>query len=226
MKIATMGSGNMARSLGMRWAERGHEVFFGARDPQRALDTASFVQLGTRGGSVAEALAFGDVILHTARDALLSDYIDDPAHVAGKTVIELNNNPIPAGHRFEPVVQSFAERLQADMPAVKVVKAFNLFAQEVFEHDAQTLTAHDVSLFMAGDDADAKTITARLGAELGLSPVDAGPLLNTRLIESMGDLIRYLIGAQGLGPFVTLSAHTLPVPTQQRLGGRQASRLN
>jgi predicted dinucleotide-binding enzyme len=31
MKIGIIGSGNMGRSLGILWAEQGHEVFFGAR---------------------------------------------------------------------------------------------------------------------------------------------------------------------------------------------------
>lgn len=33
MKIGTIGTGNMARSLGILWAEKGHQVFFGSRDP-------------------------------------------------------------------------------------------------------------------------------------------------------------------------------------------------
>jgi 8-hydroxy-5-deazaflavin:NADPH oxidoreductase len=34
MKIAIVGSGNMGRSLGILWAEQGHQVFFGSRDAQ------------------------------------------------------------------------------------------------------------------------------------------------------------------------------------------------
>jgi len=32
MKIGIVGTGNMGRSLGLVWAECGHEVFFGARN--------------------------------------------------------------------------------------------------------------------------------------------------------------------------------------------------
>ncbi len=35
MKIGIIGTGNMGRSLGILWAERGHEVFFGSCDPQK-----------------------------------------------------------------------------------------------------------------------------------------------------------------------------------------------
>ena len=225
MKIGILGSGNMGRSLGYRWAELGHAVHFGARDPAKARAAADFVGHGSVGGTLEEAALFGDVLLHTARDALLSTMVGDVDRLAGKTVIELNNRPIPPGFAFEPITESYTERLQADAPRVRVVKAFNLFAQEVLEHSAETISAHDVSVFMAGDDADAKSITARLASELGFTPVDGGPLRNARLIETMGDFIRFLIGGQKMGPFATLSSRILPRTDNNRLGGRQPSQF-
>ena len=35
MKIGILGSGNMGRSLGILWAEQGHEVFFCARTAEK-----------------------------------------------------------------------------------------------------------------------------------------------------------------------------------------------
>lgn len=60
---------------------------------------------------------------------------------------------------------------------------------------------------------------------LGFTPADGGPLRNTRLLETMGDFIRFLIGMQKMGPFVTLSATHLPPADDQRLGGRQPTNL-
>ncbi len=40
MKIGIIGSGNMGRSLGILWAEQGHEVFFGARTAEKGKDIA------------------------------------------------------------------------------------------------------------------------------------------------------------------------------------------
>jgi predicted dinucleotide-binding enzyme len=42
MKIGIIGSGNMGRSLGIFWAEQGHEVFFGARTAQKGQAIAKF----------------------------------------------------------------------------------------------------------------------------------------------------------------------------------------
>jgi len=40
MKIGIIGSGNMGRSLGILWAEQGHEVFFGGRTAKKGKDVA------------------------------------------------------------------------------------------------------------------------------------------------------------------------------------------
>jgi len=36
MNIGILGSGNVGGTLGTRWAQRGHQVAFGSRDPQAA----------------------------------------------------------------------------------------------------------------------------------------------------------------------------------------------
>jgi 8-hydroxy-5-deazaflavin:NADPH oxidoreductase len=51
MKIGIIGSGNMGRSLGMLWAEQGHEIFFGARTAEKGQSVAAFVDRGTQGGT-------------------------------------------------------------------------------------------------------------------------------------------------------------------------------
>jgi mannose-6-phosphate isomerase-like protein (cupin superfamily) len=40
MKIGIIGTGNMARSLGILWAEQGHEVFFGSRNAEKGHSVA------------------------------------------------------------------------------------------------------------------------------------------------------------------------------------------
>lgn len=60
MKISTIGTGNMAKSLGILWAEQGHEVFFGSRDATKSQSLAKFAAHRTQGGTNEEA-AFGDL---------------------------------------------------------------------------------------------------------------------------------------------------------------------
>ena len=53
MKIGIIGSGNMGRSLGILWAEQGHEVFFGARTAQKGKAVADVAGQNTQGGTNA-----------------------------------------------------------------------------------------------------------------------------------------------------------------------------
>ncbi|MEM1145655.1 MAG: hypothetical protein AAGI88_24035 [Pseudomonadota bacterium] len=149
--------------------------------------------------------------------------VDSSDALSGKVLIDLNNGPIPEGFEYLPIEKSFTEKLAEDSPQLHVVKAFNMFAMELFEHDAQTIAEHDVSAFIAGDSSEAKARVSKLAADLGFTPIDAGPSKNARLLEGMGDFIRYLMIEQRMGPFTALSSNALPVTEKRALGGRQAS---
>ena len=72
------------------------------------------------------------------------------------------------------------------MPRSKVVKAFNT----VFAKHMETARLGDERLtaFVAGDDAAAKKVVLALARDIGLDPVDAGPLKNAHLLEPIGYL--------------------------------------
>ncbi|MBM3485738.1 MAG: F420-dependent NADP oxidoreductase [Alphaproteobacteria bacterium] len=212
MKIGILGSGNMGRALGAAWAGCGHAIFFGGRTEASAISVAERVGRRSVGGSLARAAAFGEVLVHTARDAMPSAMVEDARALAGKVLIDLNNKPVPPGYAFEPVLESYAERYAVDVPGLRVVKAFNTLPVQVFGYAPDILRRHAVTVFAAADDADAKSIVMRLATEIGLAPVDAGPLRNARVLEGFGDMLRYLINVAKLGAATTLSARVLPPP--------------
>jgi hypothetical protein len=111
------------------------------------------------------------------------------------------------------------------VPNAIVVKAFNTMAQEVFELAPEPLRAHGVSVFVASDDVKARQTVMRLAEEIGFVAIDSGVLRNARMIETMGDFIRFIIIGQQKGGYATISVSVLPAAEQQRLGGRQASDL-
>lgn len=225
MRIGILGSGNMGRSLGILWSQAGHEVFFGARNPQQARRAADLAGSAAGAGSLDEAARFGDVLLYCARHVMPSDLLSDSSLVDAKVVIDLNNSDIPGGFAFEPIALSHAETLQAAIPRARVIKAFNTMAQEVLELSGSDLKQHRVSVFVAGNDRAAREAVMRLAADIDFTPMDCGELRHARLLEGLGDFIRLLIGGQRMGPMATLSVHTLPAPKAHRLGGRDASRL-
>jgi 8-hydroxy-5-deazaflavin:NADPH oxidoreductase len=230
MKIGIIGTGNMGRTFGLLWAELGHEVLFGARDPAssaRALRLAG-PRSAARAGSNFEAAEFGELLFWTVREAPVTAIVGS-ASLAGKIVVDPNNGPMPAdfGLRPAPGDRSLAEALAGSAPEARVVKAFNTMAQEVLEHAPEALRSQRVSAFLAGDDEAAKAVVARLAEEIGFVPVDVGPLAAARMLEGLADFVRYMLITRGLGPLTTLSMATLPAPSATpRLGGRTPTTLS
>ena len=225
MKIGIIGSGNMGRSLGILWAEQGHEVFFGARTAEKGKAVADFAKNNTQGGTNDDAAKFGEVLLYTVRGVNPAEVLTSTDVLTGKILIECNNSDIPEGFAFPPIVKSLAEELAEKLPNVRVVKAFNTMSQELFELAPDPLRNYGVSVFVAGDDEQARKTVMSLAEEIGFAPVDCGALRNSRMIEGVGDLIRFLMIGQNLGSYATISVNTLPAPQAQRLGGRQPSSL-
>jgi 8-hydroxy-5-deazaflavin:NADPH oxidoreductase len=225
MKIGIIGSGNMGRSLGILWAEQGHEVFFGARTAEKGRAVADFAGRGTQGGTNDEAAVFGEVLFYSARGVDPAEVLTSTQTLTGKIIIDPNNSVIPEGFAYEPITKSLAEILAEQVPNAIVVKAFNTMAQEVFELAPEPLRAHGVSVFVASDDAAAQQTVMQLAEEIGFVAIDSGVLRNARMIETMGDFIRFIIIGQQQGGYATISVNVLPAAEQQRLGGRQASNL-
>jgi 8-hydroxy-5-deazaflavin:NADPH oxidoreductase len=226
MKIGIIGSGNMGRSLGILWAERGHSVFFGARTAEKGHAVAEFAGRGTQGGTNDEAAAFGEVLFYSARGVDPAQVLTSTEVLTGKILIDPNNSTIPDGFAYEPIAKSLAETLAEQVPRAIVVKAFNTMAQEVFELAPEPLNTHSVSVFVASDDAIARQTVMQLAEAIGFVPIDSGSLRNARMIETIGDFIRFLIIGQQQGGYATISVNVLPHAKQQRLGGRQASNLS
>ena len=222
MKIGIIGTGNMGRALGLRWAHAGHEVFFGSRDLGKAKAIADSHSGSVRAGDFDAAAAFGDVILYTIRDRFPSNLLKDPQTLSGKIVIDCNNSamlglelPDPEhrpGIHFSITIPSLAERLAADTPGARVVKAFNTMAAQTIELDCETLARHRVSVFLCSDDEQAKSVVKGLAEELGFIAMDSGALERARLVESVGDFIRFQAIEMGLGLFATISVNIIPGP--------------
>lgn len=226
MKIGIIGSGNMGRSLGILWAEQGHQVYFGARTAEKGQTVAEFAGHSTQGGANDEAAAFGEVLLYTIRGVNLGEVLSNVEVLSGKVLIDCNNFEIPEGFAYPPIEQSLAEKLALEVPKARVVKAFNTMAQEVFELAPTPLKDYNVSCFIAGDDEEARNMVMKLAEDIGFDPVDCGGLRNARLLEGLGDFIRLMIAGQKLGAYATVSVNVLPAAKQERLGGRQVSNLN
>lgn len=187
MEIGIIGTGRMARALGARWAEAGHQLFFGSRDGQRATQAAAEVGHGARGGSQAEAAAFGSVVLLAVPWYAFTDVAPVIAPlVRDKVVIDCINPLQSSGGLALGHKRSAGEEIANELYPAHVVKAFNhiywtQFADPVFG-------GVSADAFYCSNFDDAKAVVAQLATEMGFNPVDAGPIKHARYLEPLAVL--------------------------------------
>lgn len=225
MKISIVGTGNMGRVLGLALAEKGHQVYFGARDLERAERASRLSKFDTQFGTNQQAADFGDVVFYNPRDVDPRDVVPDVSAMDGKIVIDFHNGSVPPGFAFDPVVESRAEVLQRQLPRAKVVKAFNTITQEIFEHANRGLEQYRIACFIASDDASSSKQVMALAASMGFEAVECGALRQARLLESAADLLRMLLYKQN-SPWSSFSLVNIEPVHSGRLGGREESRLS
>lgn len=158
IKIGTIGTGRMAENLGRLWAAKGHLLFFGSRDLQKARTLAERVGRNARGGTHAEAVAFGDVLLLCTPWTAAEETLKALGPLDGKILIDITNpvKPTDAGMQLaHDCATSFAEQIAAWVPGAKVVKAFNMTHYQNL--DRPQFGAAKASSFFCGDDAQAKS---------------------------------------------------------------------
>ncbi|MBV9390237.1 MAG: NADPH-dependent F420 reductase [Chroococcidiopsidaceae cyanobacterium CP_BM_ER_R8_30] len=207
MKIGILGAGNVGGALGQSWAKKGHQVFFGVRDPNAPELQARLSKAGenVRVGSLQEATDFGEVIVLTLPWEAVEETLGAiapsgssrvTANLEGKILLDCTNPNFSAdAEQYHPV--SGGERVAAWVPKTKVVKIFNTTGWENManpQYGSESLT-----MLYAGDDAEAKAVAAQLATDIGFEPLDAGPLVNSGLLESLAQLWGKLAYGQKLG---------------------------
>jgi hypothetical protein len=183
MRIGIIGAGNIGGTLGRRWAAA-HDVVFGVRSPDDEAVRAVVDQAGhgARALSVAEAAAFAEVLVIATPFGAALDVVRAAGDLAGRIVVDCTN-PVGPGLRHALPAGSASEAMAAAAPGARLVKAFNTAGFEVYENPA--FGSEAASLFLCGDDAGAKRVVADLAVELGLDPVDCGPLAQARRLEEL-----------------------------------------
>ena len=197
MKIAVLGKGMVGGTLGRRWAELGHEVTFGVRDPSAPEATTLAEETGAAVTGVAGAAAGADVVVVAVPFAVAADVLAQAGDLSGTIVIDTTN---AVGEGYVPAVPtgtSAADAIAAAAPGAHVVKAFNAMSFRTMADPGDFPIPP--SVWIASDDPDARATVAELAAELGLEPIDAGPLAAAVLLEHAAILWIKLAYTEGFG---------------------------
>jgi 8-hydroxy-5-deazaflavin:NADPH oxidoreductase len=200
LKIAILGTGAVGSALGARWAQAGHTIVFGSRQPhsEKVLEVVEQCGAGTQALSSAQAMADAEAILLAIPWPAAQTTLAELGDFRGRTLIDCTNPLLPdlsgieLGHST-----SAAEQIAAWAPTARVVKAFNTASVRVM-NDPQ-FGPYPATMFYCGDDAAAKGITRQLIADVGFDPVDAGPLASARYLEPLAMLYIHLAFRQGWG---------------------------
>lgn len=188
MKIAVLGAGNVGGALGKLWAGHGHEVRFGVPDPGSEKIKALLASTGAKAqaGSNSEAAGASEVVVLSVPWPAAEQAIHDCGDLKSKVVIDCTN-PLRSDLKGLAVgtTTSAAEQVAA-WSAAKVVKAFNTIGAGDYGNAEFSGTRADG--FYCGDDDAAKGKVKPLIADIGLNPVDVGPLRNARLLEPLAML--------------------------------------
>lgn len=183
MKIGIIGAGNVGGTLGVRWAQAGHQVIFASRSADSDSMKELVVKAGpsARGATVLEA-AKSDVLLLATPWNATQQALVSAGDLSGKVLLDATNplSPDLSGLTIGTTT-SAGEQVAQWASGARVVKilntvGFNIMDKPQFGQD------HPV-MFYCGDDSEAKRIAAELASQLGFAPIDAGPLTQARLLE-------------------------------------------
>jgi hypothetical protein len=185
LKIATIGAGNEGGALGTIFARLGHPVMFSSRHPEQLKDLVAAAGPNARAGSVADAVAFGDIIFlvvpYSAVEQIGRDY--GKALAAKPLVVDVSN---PSAARDGDALANWVDEQGGAglatatlLPGAHLVRAFNNFGHNGL-HGNEVLIkptlGQTVGVPMAGDDAQAIALATRLFRQTQFEPVLIGGL--------------------------------------------------
>jgi len=181
-KIATIGAGREGGALGTLFAKAGHPVMFSSRHPEELKSLVDSAGPTAKAGTVAEAVAFGDVVLLVVPYPAIAGIAKEfgSAIEAKELVIDVSN-PIPRrdGEDFVKSVmaQGGPGLVTAKLlPGAKIVRGFNALGAGTLAGLAQRQGADKVGVPIAGDDQGAIALASGLISEIGFEPVLVGGL--------------------------------------------------
>jgi len=196
--VALIGTGNVGSALGRRFAEQGHTVVYGSRDPAAADVVALLRETGHGALALppAQAAARSRVVVLAVPWTATEDVVRSLGDLSGKILVDPTNPRVMAADGFADYAlpDSNAERIARLAQGAQVVKAFSTLGAETML-DPQ-LAQGPVTIPVVGDDHAANELVATLAREIGLEAVDVGPLRHARIIEGLHYLRANAIGGR------------------------------
>lgn len=186
-KIGIVGSGNIGGTLGILLGRAGYKIFFSSRHPENLKDLVTAAGPKASAGNVAEAIAFGDVIIMSLPMKAFRELDAETKKALKSKIVIDTSNPYPErdgaiaeeARRDPGGTGSFVARL---LSGARIVRAFNTV---YFEDLKKTINkdGEKIGIPIAGDDEDGVKAAVELAEHAGLAPVVVGGLSKSKMFD-------------------------------------------
>jgi predicted dinucleotide-binding enzyme len=178
MRIGILGSGVVGSALARGYARHGHDVRIGTRQPH--VD-------GLPVGAPREVAGEAELVILAVRGSASVDVVSGlAAELEGKVLVDATNpldtSTAPPG-LFVGTTDSLGEQVQRAVPGARVVKAYNTVGNALMVDP--DLPGGPPTMFVAGNDADAKTTVSEMLRATGWDVADLGGIEASRWLEAM-----------------------------------------
>ncbi|WP_110239629.1 NADPH-dependent F420 reductase [Nocardioides gilvus] len=191
MMIAMIGAGRMAQALTPVFVQAGHEVrLSNSRGPESLADLVADLGPSVEARTVADAVEGADLVLLATPWGRTADAVAAVADWQGRVVVDATNNrsaPGPQG-LIDIGDQVSSEIVAGYVPGADVVKAFNVTPIPFLVAALGSESENDgeaKAVYIAGDDAGAKSRVSDLVASIGCVAVDTGDLRTGGHLQGM-----------------------------------------
>jgi predicted dinucleotide-binding enzyme len=189
--IAVIGTGRMGAAIGPRFAETGHTVIYGSRDPAQEKVRALVARTGpgTTATTNDDAVEKADIIVFALPFAATEELIkSNQNEFDGKIIFDITNASLKALTPDHPgaVESSAGQIIQEWAPKSFVVKAFNTVGYHIVSDPSHA--SGPVTVPLVGNSGAAKMKVAGLVQAMGFETTDSGTIENAHVTEGMAHL--------------------------------------
>jgi 8-hydroxy-5-deazaflavin:NADPH oxidoreductase len=194
MKIGILGSGEVGKSLGTGFIKHGHQVKIGTSKPDKLNDWIKTAGSNGTVGGFEEAAAFGELLVLAVKGSAALSVLKKAGakNLSGKTIIDTTNPIAEAApvngvlEYFTDINSSLMEMLQGAFTNANFVKAFSSVGSSLMVNP--DLGGVKPTMFIAGNNADAKSEVKKILDDFGWETADMGSIEATRAIEPLAIL--------------------------------------
>ena len=199
MQISIIGTGNIGTALGSRWCEMGHKIIFGSRKSgnegvKNLIKQCKDVTITSQENAALKS----EIIVLAVPWSGVEQTLKNLGPVDGKIIIDCTN-PLQQDLSLINIKGgvSGGEYIASLVPDARVVKAFNTTGAANMLNPEFGI--EQATMFICGNDMNAKKTVKLLAVELGFEVIDAGSIIETKSLEYMAALWINLAYKQGLG---------------------------